>query len=218
MNLKPIRSYILAGLVVWLPILLTFYVIKFIVDLLDALIPSKFQPDVLLGFHIPGFGVLLSLGLLIFTGLIATNILGQRLLRIGDIILAKIPLVRTIYYGSQQIIRAVFASNSQAFRKVMLIQYPSKGIWTLAFLTGSVSPEITSHSGEDGMLSVFIPTTPNPTSGFLMMVAKKDAIALSMTIEEAMKYIISLGVVSHDTTPPSLKKTKPANQDPDNKK
>lgn len=200
--MKPIRSYILAGLVVWLPILVTFVVLRFIIDLLDttiALLPNDLHPDKIFGVHIPGLGVLLSLLLLVITGIIATNILGQRLLRLGDFILAKIPLVRTIYYGSQQIIRAVFASNSQAFRKVMLIQYPSKGIWTLAFLTGSSSPEIVSHTGDE-MLSVFIPTTPNPTSGFLMMVAKKDAVALSMSVEEAMKYIISLGVVSNATT------------------
>ncbi len=199
LKLKPIRSYILAGLVVWLPILVTFYVIRFIVDLLDALLPSKFQPDFLFGYHIPGFGVVLSLSLVIFTGIIATNILGQRLLHMGDVILTKIPLVRTIYYGSQQIIRAVFASNSQAFRKVMLIQYPSQGIWTLAFLTGNVNSEISAFTGDEDMLSVFIPTTPNPTSGFLMMVAKKNAVELTMTVEEAMKYIISLGVVSHET-------------------
>jgi len=196
---KTLRGYILAGLVVWLPIVVTFVVMRFIVDMLDATIsflPNSYQPDKIFGVHIPGLGVLLSLVILIFTGMVTANIIGQRLFRFGDAILAKIPLVRSIYYATKQIIQAVFATNSQAFRKVMLVQYPRKDMWTLAFLTGVSNPEVNQHTGAE-MVSVFIPTTPNPTSGFILMVPKKEAIELSMTVEEAMKYIISLGVVQH---------------------
>lgn len=203
MNSKLIRGYILAGLVVWLPVVVTFVIVRFLVDILDttiSLLPNAYQPDKVLGMHIPGLGVVLSLVLLIITGVIVTNILGQRLFRLGDAILAKIPLVRSIYYAAKQIIHAVFASNSQAFRKVMLVEYPREGVWSLAFLTGSSNPEIIEHTSNE-MYSMFIPTTPNPTSGFLVMVAKKDAIELSMSVEEAMKYIISLGVVQH--SPPA---------------
>ena len=204
MNSKLIRGYILAGLVVWLPVVVTFVIVRFLVELLDttiALLPNAYQPDKILGMHIPGLGVVLSLVVLIVTGIVITNILGQRLFRLGDAILARIPLVRSIYYAAKQIINAVFASNSQAFRKVLLVQYPREGVWSLAFLTGSPNTEIIERTSNE-MYSVFIPTTPNPTSGFLVMVAKRDAIELSMSVEEAMKYIISLGVVQH-TAPAS---------------
>lgn len=202
--MKSLRSYLLAGLVVWLPILVTFVVLRFIVDILDntiALLPKSYQPEQLIGMRIYGLGVIISLILLLGTGILATNFLGQRLMSWGEAILAKIPLVRSIYNAAKQVIQAIFATNSQAFRKVLLIEYPRKGIWSLAFLTGSSYPELQEHTGEE-MLSLFIPTTPNPTSGFLMMVPKRDAIELSMTIDEALKLIISLGVMQ--STPQQL--------------
>lgn len=197
MNSKSLRRFILAGLVVWLPVVVTFVVLRFIVGLLDttmALLPRAYQPDRLLGFHIPGLGVILSLALLIITGIIASNFMGQRVMGWGEAILARIPLVRSIYNAAKQVIQAVFATNSQAFRKVLLIEYPRKGLWSIAFQTGTANAEILTHTGEE-MLSVFIPTTPNPTSGFLMMVPKQDAVELSMSIDEALKFIISLGVM-----------------------
>ena len=192
-----IRSYLLAGLVVWLPILVTMGVLRFIIDLLDqtmALIPHAYQPQQLFGYNLPGLGVLISLVLLLITGIVATNFLGQRLVTWSEGILERIPLVRTIYNGSKQVIQAFFASNSQSFRKVVMIEYPRKGIWSLAFQTGTAHPEISEHTGVE-MLTVFIPTTPNPTSGFLMMVPKSEAIELSMSTETALKLIISLGVM-----------------------
>ena len=202
MKSKSLRSYLLAGLVVWLPILVTFGVLRFIVELLDqtmALLPNSYQPDRLLGFHLPGLGVLLSLLLLIITGLVATNFLGQRFMRWSESILERIPLVRSIYNATKQVIQAIFATNSQAFRKVLLVEYPRKGMWTLAFQTGVGNLEISSHIDAE-MLSIFVPTTPNPTSGFLMMVAKSEVIELSMTVDEALKYIISLGVMQPVST------------------
>jgi len=192
-----VRRYLLAGLVVWLPILVTIGVLRFIIDLLDqtlALLPNSYQPEQLLGHHIPGFGVLLSLILLLLTGLVATNFFGQRLVIWGESLLARIPLVRSIYSAVKQVINAVFASNSQAFRKVVLIEYPRKGSWSLAFLTGTVNQELNQKT-EQELISVFVPTTPNPTSGFLMMLPKKDALEVNMSIDEALKYIISLGVM-----------------------
>ncbi|WP_133127424.1 DUF502 domain-containing protein [Legionella nagasakiensis] len=194
---KAIRSYLLAGLVVWLPILVTFVILRFLVDLLDqtmALLPSAYQPEQLIGIHLPGLGVLLSLLLLLATGIIATNFLGQRLVSWSESILERIPLVRSIYNATKQVIQAIFATNSQAFRKVLLVEYPRKGMWSLAFQTGVTSTELNRHSGSE-MISIFIPTTPNPTSGFLMMVPKSDVIELAMTIDEALKFIISLGVM-----------------------
>ncbi len=192
---KSIRSYLLAGLVVWVPILVTFAILHFIVDMLDhtmALLPKAYQPEQIFGKHIPGFGVLLSLILLIVTGLIATNFFGQRLVGWSESILDRIPLVRSIYNGTKQVIQAIFASNSQAFRKVLLVEYPRTGIWTVAFQTG-VGAAKENETSE--MLSIFIPTTPNPTSGFLMMVHRSQVKELSMSIEEALKFIISLGVM-----------------------
>lgn len=191
------RSYLLAGLVVWLPIIVTLVVVRFIVDLLDksiALLPSAYQPEQLFGFHMPGFGVVFSLVLLFLTGLIATNFLGQRLMHWSEAILDRIPLVRSIYSATKQVMETVFSSNSQAFRKVLLIEYPRKGLWTIAFQTGAASQEVCDYTGEE-MLSIFVPTTPNPTSGFLMMIAKSSTTELSMSIDDALKLIISLGVM-----------------------
>lgn len=197
MKSKLFRGYLLAGLVVWLPILVTIGVLRFIVDLLDntlALIPRAYQPEHLLGLHIPGLGVVLSLILLVGTGVLVTNFLGQRLVGWGESILARIPLVRSIYNAVKQVINTVLSSNGDAFRKVLLIEYPRKGLWSLAFQTGTATAEINTHIQEE-MISVFIPTTPNPTSGFLMMIPKQEAIELNMSIEEALKFIISLGVM-----------------------
>lgn len=192
-----LRSYLLAGLVVWLPILITIGVLRFIIDLLDntlALIPKAYQPEQLIGHYIPGFGVILSLVILLVTGIIATNYFGQRLVEWGESILARIPLVRSIYKTVKQVINAVLSTNSEAFRKVVLIEYPRKGLWSIAFQTGAANAAINDKTKIE-MVSVFIPTTPNPTSGFLMMLPRSDIVELDMSIDEALKFIISLGVM-----------------------
>ncbi len=194
---KSLRSYLLAGLVVWLPIIVTFVVLRFIIDLLDqtlALLPHAYQPEQLIGMNLPGLGVLLSLILLLITGIVATNFLGQRLVTWSEAVLDKIPLVRSIYNGTKQVIQTLFASNSQAFRKVLLVEYPRKGMWSIAFQTGLAPLDATNHVGVE-MVSIFIPTTPNPTSGFLMMVPKSDTVEMAMSTEAALKLIISLGVM-----------------------
>lgn len=201
MRTASLKKYLLAGLVVWLPLLITIGVLRFIIDLLDktlALIPEAYQPEHLLGLHIPGLGVILSLILLVSTGIFATNFFGQRLVIWGESILSRIPLVRSIYNAVKQVMNAVLSTNSEAFRKVLLIEYPRKDVWTIGFQTGSVNAEINDKVNEE-MVSLFIPTTPNPTSGFLMMYPKKDTIELSMSIDEALKFIISLGVMQPNT-------------------
>lgn len=179
-------------------------VLRFIIDLLDhtlALIPKAYQPEQLIGIHIPGFGVILSLILLVTTGIFATNFFGQRLVSWGESVLSRIPLVRSIYNSVKQVINTVLSTNSVAFRKVLLIEYPRKGLWTLGFQTGTVNSEIGSKINEE-MVSLFIPTTPNPTSGFLVMIPKQEVIELNMSIDEALKFIISLGVMQSQTAMP----------------
>lgn len=195
--MKSIRSYLIAGLVVWLPILVTFVVVKFIVDLLSqsvALLPDAYHPEQLFGVNIPGLGVLLSLLLLLFTGIVATNFLGQHFVRFTESLLERIPLVRTVYNSTKQVINAILSTNSQAFRKVLLVEYPRKGMWSIAFQT-NVAGFTGQQASDEQMISIFIPTTPNPTSGFLMMVPKSDVTELNMTIDEALKCVISLGVM-----------------------
>ena len=159
-----------------------------------ALLPHAYQPEQWIGFHLPGLGVIFSFFLLFITGFFVTNFMGQRLMSWSESLLERIPLVRSIYNATKQVIQAVLSTNSQAFRKVLLIEYPRKGMWTLAFQTGLVGSEIEHHTGEP-MLCIFVPTTPNPTGGFLMMLPKSDVIELSMSVDNALKFIISLGVM-----------------------
>lgn len=179
-------------------------VLHFIIDLLDhtlALIPKAYQPEQLIGIHIPGLGVILSLLLLVGTGILAANYFGQRLMSWGESILSRIPLVRSIYNSVKQVINTILSTNSEAFRKVLLVEYPRKGLWTIGFQTGAVNAEISNKINEE-MISLFIPTTPNPTSGFLVMIPKQEVIELSMSIDEALKFIISLGVMQTNTAMP----------------
>lgn len=206
---KPIRRFLIAGLLVWLPIVATFLVIRFLVDVLDksvALLPKVYQPDTWLGMHIPGLGVILSLVVVLLTGMIVTNFLGRRLVVLGEAILARIPLVRSIYNGVKQILETILKKDSASFRKVLLIEYPRKGIKSIVFQTSSPRSEIQSGDGE-ALVTVFLPTTPNPTSGFLLMVPQKDIIELDMSIDDALKMIISLGVVQPSDVNHFLKKS-----------
>ncbi len=194
---KSIRSYLLAGLVVWMPILVTMWILQFIVELLDssiALLPDAYQPSNLLGINVPGLGVVFSLVVLLLTGVLVTNYMGQLLVGWSERFLDKIPLVRSIYNTSKQVMQAIFSSNSNAFRKVVLVEYPRKDIWTLAFQTAN-SVTFFDKDTQNEMISIFVPTTPNPTGGFLLMVARNQIKEVSLTVDEALKYIISLGVM-----------------------
>jgi uncharacterized membrane protein len=193
-----LRRYFISGLLVWLPIWVTILAIKFLVDILGNtinLLPRPYQPDALIGFHIPGIGVLITVLVIFLTGVIVANFMGRRLVVLWDAFIARIPLVRSIYTAVKQVSDTLFKPGGQSFRKVFLVQYPHPGTWTLAFQTGEASPEIEKNLGGHPMVSVYVPTTPNPTSGFLLMVAKKDIIELEMSVEQALKFVISLGVV-----------------------
>jgi len=213
--MSAIRRYLIAGLLVWVPLLVTIFIIRFIVQLLDhslVLLPAAWRAEDTLGFALPGLGVLLSLAILFFTGMVATNLLGQKLVSIWDGLINRIPLVRTLYTGVKQVMETIFKPGGTAFRKVLLVEYPRKGLWSIAFQTSETSEEVSKHVNKQ-MLTIFIPTTPNPTSGFLMMIPKEDAVVLDMSVDQALKMVISLGVVQ--PLPKSiLSKIKPKNIDP----
>lgn len=199
----------MAGLLIWLPLAATFLVIRFIFELLDrtlGLLPQAYQPSYLLGYHIPGFGVLMSIVILLVTGILVTNFIGAALVNIGERFLDKIPLVRSIYQAVKQVLATLFSSNSNAFRKVLLVEYPRKGLWSIAFQTGVTCEKIHRHTEED-LITIFVPTTPNPTSGFLMMVSRQEAIVLDMSVDEALKMVISLGVMQPDAAKKLAKKS-----------
>ncbi len=192
------RKYFIAGLLVWLPILATLVIFKFIISMLDqsiALLPVTYRPEAWLGTAIPGFGVVVSLLLLFSTGAIATNFFGRRFVEAWERLIGRIPMVRTIHAGFKQVSEAIFSPSTMAFSQVLLVEYPRQGLWSIAFQTGAGSEEISQQLGGESLITIFIPTTPNPTSGFLMLVPKKDAIELTMTVEQALKFVVSLGVI-----------------------
>lgn len=182
---------------VWIPLWATLVVITFLVEAMDksvSLLPLSYQPKALLGFNIPGLGILLCFFVLFFTGLLVANFIGEKFVRLGERILNKIPLVRSVYQAAKQVTETLLSSNSEAFRKVLLVEYPRRGLWSIAFQTATKSQLIQEDMAEDAM-TVFIPTTPNPTSGFLFIVNKSDTKPLNMTVDEALKMVISLGVM-----------------------
>jgi len=192
-----IKKYLIAGILVWAPIWITLLVIGFLLNIFDKvinLLPQRYQPDTLLGMHVPGLGLVIILLLIFFTGMLVSNVLGRYLIRLWESCLARIPLVRSLYSGVKQVLNTVFSSSNKSFRKVLLIEYPKAGSWTMAFQTGNGIPEINSKTGEE-LLSVYVPTTPNPTSGFLLFVPAKNVIELDISVDVALKTIISLGVV-----------------------
>jgi uncharacterized membrane protein len=195
--MKRLRRYLVAGILVWLPLAVTYIVLKFLLDLLDRnlkYVPAQLLPEHWLGFPIPGLGLLLTILVLLLTGLLAANIVGRSAVNLWESILVRIPIVRTIYTGVKKFSEVVFSDTSQSFKKVLLIEYPRKGLYSLAFQTASNLQEVQSRTAED-VICVFLPTTPNPTSGFILMVPRKDVIELDMDVDDALKMIISLGVV-----------------------
>jgi len=197
------KKYFITGLLLWIPLVITFMVLAWIVGTLDRillLVPEVWQPRNLLGFNIPGIGVAITLLIVFVTGLIGANVLGQRLVRIWEGILSRIPVVKSIYYSVKQVSDTLFSSSSHAFRKALLVQYPREGVWTIAFLTGKPGGDAARHLPGD-FVSIYVPTTPNPTSGFFLMLPRSDVIELSMSVDEALKYIISMGVVAPGKRP-----------------
>ena len=191
------KRYLVAGLLVWLPVWATAVVIRFIVELLDksvALLPTAYQPITLVGFNLPGIGIILTFLLLLLSGMLVTNFLGEKLVHLGEKIVNHIPLVGSIYQAVKQVAETVFSNSSQSFRKVLLVEYPRKGLWSIAFLTSNTGDRLEGSIGNN-KISIFIPTTPNPTSGFLMFVDESDVVELDISVDDALKMIISLGVM-----------------------
>jgi uncharacterized membrane protein len=198
-----VKKYFITGLLIWIPLTITFMVLAWIVGTLDKILlwlPSNAQPHALIGFNIPGLGAALAVAIVFATGLVAANVLGQRLISYWEGMLARIPVVKSIYSSVKQVSDTLFSSSGQAFRKALLVQYPRQGAWTIAFLTGAPGGDAARHlAGE--YVSVYVPTTPNPTSGFFLMMPAADVIELDMSVDEALKYIISMGVVSPSPAP-----------------
>ena len=192
-----VRRYVIAGLLVWVPILVTVLVVRFILDLMDQtllLLPAAVRPEALLGVHIPGLGLVLAVLLLIFTGMLVSNIIGRSLVGLWEDLLNRIPFVRALYSGVKSFSTTILSNQGNSFKKVLLIEYPRQGVWSVGFQTAGDLPLISQHTGEP-QVCVFIPTTPNPTSGFIVMVPRSQAIELEMSVDAAMKMIVTLGVV-----------------------
>ena len=207
-----IKRYFITGLLIWVPLAITAWVLSLIAGAADQtlrLLPESVQPLHLLGFDIPGAGVVLTLLIILTTGLLAANFIGQRLVSWWEKLLARIPVVNSIYNSVKQVSDTLFSSSGNAFRKALLIQYPREGSWTIAFLTGKPGGDVANHLKDD-YVSVYVPTTPNPTSGFFLMLPKRDVIELDMAVDEALKYIISMGVVA----PPVRKKRRSSSSHP----
>ncbi len=195
--MKRLRRYLVAGILVWAPLAVTWFLLKVGVGLMDktlAIIPARYQPDELLGVHIPGLGVILTVIVLLVTGVLAANFVGRAFVGGWESLMDRIPVVRAIYSAAKNFAEMVFSDSSQSFKKVLLIQYPRKGLFSLAFQTSSQLGEVQGRTGEE-VVCCFLPTTPNPTSGFIIIVPRKDIIELDMEVDEALKMIISLGVV-----------------------
>jgi len=192
-----LRRYLIAGLLVWVPLVVTLVIIRFLVDLLDftlLLLPPPWRPEALLGFNIPGFGVVVAVVIVLLTGLLAANFAGRKVLDIGESVVQRIPLVRSIYSAVKQVLQTLLHNGGQSFRRVLLVEYPRKGLWTIGFQTGVGVGEVQQRT-ERALVTVFIPTTPNPTSGFIILVPTEEAIALDMSVEDGLKFVMSLGVV-----------------------
>jgi uncharacterized membrane protein len=193
----------MAGLLVWVPLFVTYLAFKFVLDVMDQLLPLlpvHYQPDSLLGFHIPGFGAILALVVLLFTGLLVANLIGRTLVSWWEEFLNRIPLVRSIYSGVKGFTETIVSNSGGSFRKVVLVEYPRRGMWSIAFVTAAELVEIDQKTGA-AQVCVFIPTTPNPTSGFIFLVPATEVIELDISVDTAMKMIVTLGVV----TPPSMR-------------
>ena len=198
-----IRSYFVTGLLLLVPLVITLWVLNLIVSTMDQslqLLPQQLQPEVLFGRRIPGLGVLLTLLIIFVTGLLARNFIGEGLVRLWEGLLARIPIVRSIYSSVKQVSDTVLSPNGQAFRKALLVQYPRVGVWTIAFQTGSPAEEVRDSVDQD-MVSVYVPTTPNPTSGFFLMIPRSEVVELRMSVDEALKYVVSMGVVAPGRRP-----------------
>ncbi|MES9858327.1 MAG: DUF502 domain-containing protein [Sedimenticola sp.] len=195
-----LRRYLIAGLLVWVPLGVTLLVVRLLVSWMDGtmlLIPQPYRPENLFGFSIPGLGVVLSILVVFITGVFVANLFGRSLISLWERLMARIPLVRSVYSGAKQLAETMFSDSGQSFRKVLLVEFPRPGLWTLAFLTGTDVGEAQRKTGRD-VINVYIPTTPNPTGGYFVMVPREDAVELDMSIDDGLKMLMSMGAVVPD--------------------
>ena len=198
-----LRKWLLAGLLVIVPVAITLAVLRWIIETLDQtllILPQAWHPDRLIGFHIPGFGVLLTLAILLIVGATASNFVGKRLVSLGDRVVSRIPVVRSIYSSVKQVSDTLFSESGNAFRTAVLVEWPMKDVWTIGFVTGTPGGDVTTYLHGQEYVSVYVPTTPNPTGGYFVMLRKSDCIELKMSVDEALKYVVSMGVVSPQKT------------------
>ena len=191
------KKYLITGLLIWIPLVITIWVLKLVVDVLDQsllLLPMALHTENWLGVHIPGLGAILTVVIVFLTGVFATNFFGAQLVEVWHDILHRIPVVNSIYSSVKQISDTLFSSSGQAFRKALLVQWPQEGMWTIAFLTGTPGGGIARHLPPDS-IAVYVPTTPNPTGGYFVIISRKNVIELDMSVDQALKYVISMGVV-----------------------
>ena len=201
-----LRKWLFAGLLVLVPLIVTIWVLDWMVSTLDKtlqILPVAWQPDQVLGLHVPGLGVLFALLVLLIIGALASNFIGNKLVSWWHALLSRIPVVRSIYSGVKQVSDTLFSEKGNAFRQALLVQWPHENMWTIAFLTGTPGGELRSHL-RGNYISVYVPTTPNPTGGYFVMVSKDRCIELDMTVDEALTYVISMGVIVPGGKPPSL--------------
>lgn len=193
-----LRKWLLAGLLVIVPVAITVAVLRWVIDTLDQtllILPQAWQPDRLIGVHIPGFGVLLTLAILLVVGAAASNFVGKKLVRLGDRVVSRIPVVRGLYSSVKQVSDTLFSESGNAFRTAVLVQWPRPDVWTIGFVTGTPGGDVTTYLRGEEFVSVYVPTTPNPTGGYFVMLRKSDCIELKMSVDEALKYVVSMGVV-----------------------
>ncbi len=195
--MKRLRNYFISGLLFWIPLGLSIVVIKFFLELINNLVPPEYLPEEIfnLSANIPGSGVILVIVVIIITGILFNNFVGRKLLELWEKLLDKIPGFRGIYKALKQLSDTVLSPSSNSFKKALLIEYPRKGLWTIAFQTGNYRGEVEEKTKQD-LINIYVPTTPNPTSGFFIMLPKEDAIELDMSVDEAFKLVVSTGVVT----------------------
>ncbi|CAN6134903.1 COG2928 Uncharacterized conserved protein [Methylophilaceae bacterium] len=195
------KKYFITGLLVLVPLFITVWVISGLVGMMDQslfLLPETWRPKAQLGLEIPGMGAILTLLIIFVTGVIATNFFGKRLILVWEALLARVPVVKSIYASVKQVSDTLFSDSGNAFRQAVLVQFPRPGVWTIAFVTGKPGGDVANHLSGD-YLSVYVPTTPNPTGGYFLMLPRADVVELDMSVDEALKYIISMGVVAPPT-------------------
>jgi len=193
--MRSLKTYLLTGLLIWVPVVITVWVLGVVVNTLEGVVPQFLSPQALFGQDIPGFRVVLVIVVLLITGMLGANFLGKRIFELSEKILGRIPLVRSIYQSVKQVSDTLLAPNGQAFRQAVMVRYPHQGSWSIAFLTGAPTGEVAANLQGD-YVSVYIPTTPNPTSGFFLLMPRSEVIPLNMSVDTALKYIVSMGVVA----------------------